>query len=280
MNSQETLQKIASEIAEAVNQYNPVMDISSRDSFSTAAAFLSNYVPSIALSGNEQTDRVVDDYLGKVISSFRYLSSSMMKRDPYLRDIHFSDCTAGRYQLRNVSYEKGEILQYDFPLIDGSSYIPRLGCFTEKVCFPTVYEGTMPWMSVIPSEINTMREPAEKAHGKVLTLGLGLGYYQYLCLLNSNVEEVTVAEISEDVIELFKKNILPQFSADKQARIHIIHTDAYAYMKQISQKDYDFVFADLWEGEKDGREGFRRLEKEKKRLPGMEFSYWIEKYIQ
>ena len=36
-------------------------------------------------------------------------------------------------------------------------------------------EGVIPWMSVCPSEINSMARHIDKAHGRALALGLGLG---------------------------------------------------------------------------------------------------------
>ena len=51
----------------------------------------------------------------------------------------------------------------------------------------------------------------KKAHGRVLTFGLGLGYFTYHAAENPEVESVTVVDISPDVIALFKEQILPQF---------------------------------------------------------------------
>jgi AraC-like DNA-binding protein len=60
-------------------------------------------------------------------------------------------------------------------------------------------------MSITPNEIVTMREPVARASGRVLTLGLGLGYYAYMVHLKEDVTDVTVVEREQAVIDLFEK---------------------------------------------------------------------------
>ena len=66
-------------------------------------------------------------------------------------------------------------------------------------------------MTITPNEIETMKEAVDKASGNVLTFGLGLGYYAYMVSEKENVESVTIVDSNEDVIDLFKKYVLPQF---------------------------------------------------------------------
>ncbi len=55
-----------------------------------------------------------------------------------------------------------------------------------------------------------MREPIEQAFGKVLSFGLGLGYYACKASEKKNVENVIIVDMN-DVIRLFKLYLLPQF---------------------------------------------------------------------
>ena len=55
-------------------------------------------------------------------------------------------------------------------------------------------------MLVTPNEVHTMKADIEKAHGKVLTYGLGLGYFPFMTSRKEEVTSVTVVERSSDVI--------------------------------------------------------------------------------
>jgi SAM-dependent methyltransferase len=130
-------------------------------------------------------------------------------------------------------------------------------------------------MTITPNEVETMREPIAKCRGRVLTLGLGLGYFAFHASQKSEVERVVVVERSRDVIEIFKTYLLPQFpNADK---IEIVEADAFQYMEEKMPHDnFDYVFADLWHDASDGLEMYRKLKKYEVLAPKTEFDYWIE----
>ena len=120
-----------------------------------------------------------------------------------------------------------------------------------------------------------MREPIAKSCGKVLTLGLGLGYFAFHASEKAEVESVTVIEQSADVIELFQAHILPQFP--HKEKIRIIQADAFIYMEEkAAAEGYDFLFADLWHDPSDGLDMYLRIKAYEKTMPQTRFSYWIE----
>lgn len=84
-------------------------------------------------------------------------------------------------------------------------------------------------MSVVLSEIESMKEPLERAAGKVITYGLGLGYYTFMASEKEDVESVTVVELNPHMISLFKKKLLPHFP--HKEKVHIIEGDALVYIK-------------------------------------------------
>lgn len=281
MDTDEYLQKITIDIASAIALHNPVMELTpGQDSFAVITDFLSEYVPSICGSGDPETDEAVDRYLQRVYILSKALDADFMNRNPYIRDIHFNDARDGRYFLTNTAYQAGEILQYDFPEIHDGFLVPKIGYYQKEVSFPAIYEGDIPWMSVIPSEIYSMKKPIEEAHGNLLILGLGLGYYLYMTALKEEVDEITVVESSSEVIHLFNENILPQFSPQIRDHISIVQSDAYAYLDHVQPQQYDYVFADIWEGQEDGHEAYLRLKPYESRLAGTQFAYWIEDYIR
>lgn len=71
----------------------------------------------------------------------------------------------------------------DFLPLDDGTCLPQLGWFDTSFRFPAVKENNLVWMTITPNEINTIQPCVRQSHGKVLTFGLGLGYYAFHCLL-------------------------------------------------------------------------------------------------
>ena len=162
--------------------------------------------------------------------------------------------------------------------LEGRMY-PQVGFFEEHFRYPAILENGRIWMTVTPNEIETMKSPIEKAHGKVLTLGLGLGYYQYMISNKTNVDEIYIIDKNETIINLFKKYILPQFQ--NKDKIKIIHADAFEFLKNdMSKYNFNFVFSDLWHDVSDGVDMYLDIKNYEKLYPNIDFEYWIEKSIK
>ena len=204
----------------------------------------------------------------------RRLSREDFLTNPYLRTIRIRGRQIGPYRLCKARYERGEILQYDMPDLMGDPVVLKLGFFTDAVEFPGIYEGAIPWMSVCPSEIASMEPCISAASGRALVLGLGLGYYPFMISLRDEVQEITIVERQEEILRLFKEEILPQFP--RRDKIRLVKADAFEYVAGLAPGQYDFCFADIWENQFDGAPAYRRLRKEAQRLSSTRFSYWIE----
>ena len=126
-------------------------------------------------------------------------------------------------------------------------------------------------MSIIPHEINTMKKAINEAHGRVLVLGLGLGYYLYKILLKKDVTSVDVVENDKAIISLFNKHLIDKFP--HKEKINIIYDDAIEYLKK--KRDYDYVFVDIYHNVHDGELLYLKV-KDKEEIQNMTFSYWIE----
>lgn len=223
----------------------------------------------------------VDDdgrYTLELFKNARMLSSEEMENDPFIKNVKINDTSEGKILLTTSAYERGEIFQYDMPDLGARLVVPKLGFFKRRVAFPALYEGIVPWVSVCPSEINSMRTQMERAHGRVLVLGLGLGYYPYIISQKDCVESITIVELQPTVIDVFKKQLLPQFS--HRDKIKIVCADAIEYMKKVQCGEYDFCFADIWEGAVDGADLYRKIRANEQRLSTTEFTYWIEEQIK
>jgi spermidine synthase len=132
-------------------------------------------------------------------------------------------------------------------------------------------------MTVTPNEINTIQPAVRQSRGKVLTYGLGLGYYAFHCLMKAEVTSVTVVERSPEVIDLFRRLILPGFP--RQADLHIVQADAFDYAAHVMPREgFDTVFTDLWRDVADGIPLYLRMKALE--VPGPTYLYWMEKTLQ
>lgn len=213
----------------------------------------------------------------ELIRHGKMLSADEFEADEYIKNIKIKDRREGNILLTTSSYDRGEIFQYDMPDLSSRVAALRLGFFQRKVIFPAIYEGNTPWVSVIPSEMNSMLPKTEGARGKVLVLGLGLGYYPYIISSRPEVESITIVEISADVKRIFEECILPQF--EHRDKIRVVLADAIEFMKTVEPEDYDFCFADIWEGAVDGARAYLQIKPHENRLKKTTFSYWIEEEI-
>ena len=185
---------------------------------------------------------------------------------------------AGAFELGYASYRPYELfVADDLRAYPDGAVLPVLGYFTRPFAYPVLTENGREWMTATPNEINTIRPMAEAAHGHVLTLGLGLGYFAFHALLNPRVERVTAVERSADAIRLFRERILPAFP--RPECLTILQADAFAAAPALYRSgQYDFVFADLWHDAADGLPMYERLKKME--VPGPEYRYWIEKTLE
>ena len=202
------------------------------------------------------------------------------RSDRYRKAVGAFDARDGAWRLGEGRLEAYEAFVCDdFLTLPDGRMIPQLGFFRESFTYPAVYENGREWMTLLPNEQVTMREPVSSAFGKVLTYGLGLGYFAFLASEKENVSSVTVVEADLSAERLFRRFILPKFPHKEKLRI--IHADAFEYAKgEMWREEYDFVFADIWHDAGDGREAYLRLRETERLSPQTKFAYWIEKTIQ
>ena len=136
--------------------------------------------------------RLIRDYLSK---SVRVLDTEKYRNNPYYKNIKIENLKDGEWEFRNESYEayRGVIVGDMITEDDFTEYAP-LGFFREKFDFPAVLEGGNEWMTLTPVDLDTSDEAIDEAHGKVITFGLGLGYYAYMVSEKADVSSVTVVE--------------------------------------------------------------------------------------
>ncbi|MGL5540380.1 MAG: hypothetical protein ACRDBX_01965 [Erysipelotrichaceae bacterium] len=129
------------------------------------------------------------------------------------------------------------------------------------------------WMIDVPSEANTIDPYAAKAHGDVVTFGLGIGYFIYMAMQNPSVTSITVVERSPEVIKMFQEHLLPQFPT--HIPLYFEQGDAFDYFNDAYLSRFDYAFVDIWRSNEDGFERIEALLEQ--HLPAFEdVDFWIE----
>ena len=205
-----------------------------------------------------------------------FLSVDEWENNPYHKNIHLdwikdSHFTFERGKIAGFELFNSDVIQKD-PNRELNDWM-KLRAMDRNFDALYLYQDDMDWMFDAPSEANTNDIPAQRAHGKVLTFGLGIGYFLYMAIQNPNVEEVTVIELSKEVIAMFQNFILPQFESTKP--IHLIEADAFDYFNEEYLSNFDYIYTDIWQSSQDGLPLITGL-LEQCYLPKEKADFWIE----
>lgn len=204
------------------------------------------------------------------------LDTNKYKENPYYKHIHINPYKKGNWEITYQTYEPYELFVCnDMEEKEDGRILPKLGYFKETYSYLCVLENNREWMLITPNEIETMQPVIDVVEKDVLTYGLGLGYFAYMCSLKENVTSITVIEKDKEVISLFETYILPQF--ESKEKIRIIEADAKEFAK-TNKKHFDHVFVDLWHDVSDGLPLYKEFKMyEKKHCV---YHYWIEKTLK
>ena len=220
--------------------------------------------------------RIAREYISE---SVRLLDAKRYTENKYYKNITIPEVKDGGWEFKREHYPPYRAVICDDLLIKNDfREIPPLGFFEEEFTFPAVLEDGNEWMTLTPVDLDTSDEAIAAAHGKVITFGLGLGYYTYMCSEKDEVESITVVEKSENVIRLFEKYILPQFSHPE--KVEIINADAFYYAEfDMPEQSYDVAFVDTWRDASDGTPMYVRMKGLEHLSPNTKFIYWIENFL-
>ncbi len=226
---------------------------------------------------NDEDRRLLMDY---ITPSIRLLERERYENNPYYKNIKLDNITSGNWEIRWEKYEPYQaVICDDIVISDDFSEIVPLGFFPDGFRFPAILENGNEWMTLTPVDLDTCEEAIEVTKGKVLTFGLGLGYYAYMASEKKDVESVTVVELSSEVIELFKNHILPQMP--NRHKIKIVNANAVEYAKDVMPKEnFDFVFVDTWRDASDGTPMYETIKPLEKLCPDTKFMYWVENFLR
>jgi hypothetical protein len=147
-------------------------------------------------------------------------------------DVDVPDGTSGNWKVETFEVKENELSQ--------SISMWKYGRGVPGGIYKRLMRNGTCVMSNTPDEINDARYFINHAKGSILINGLGLGVVVKALLLNPEVTDITVIEISQDVIDL----VAPTYLSD--SRLTIIHADAFDY-KPPKNKMYDAVWHDIWD---------------------------------
>jgi len=217
-------------------------------------------------------------YRGYLPQMVRQHDPAVYEADAYFRTVKPESGAHAAIDLVQETIEPMELfVADDFRMDERGRVLPQLGWFDRAFSFPAIREDGRVWMTVTPNEINTIQPAVQESRGKVLTFGLGLGYYAFHCLLKADVTSVTVVEKNPAVIDVFTRLLLPFFPRKEDLRI--IRADAFDYAANIMpQEGFDTVFTDLWHDVADGIPLYQRMKALE--VPGRNYLYWIEKTLK
>ena len=226
--------------------------------------------------GSADDRRLYRDY---ILPSVRIMDENRYTANPYYENIPLENIKRGNWEIKTESYAPYRgVISGDMAIAKDFSEIPPLGFFRNEFKFPAVLEDGNEWMTLTPVDLDTVDEAIAEAKGRVVTFGLGLGYYTYMVAEKEEVESITVIERDPDVIELFKTCILPRFT--HKEKVTVIEADAYAYMEnEMPKMNFDLAFVDIWRDASDGSEAYRRMKPLEALSPNTKFLYWIEGFI-
>lgn len=205
-----------------------------------------------------------------------FLSADEWEKSPYhstvhlenIRDSSFSyeKCTVSGCRLFNA-----DVIQKD-PRRELRDWM-KLRAMDRDFDTVYLYQDDLDWMMDAPSEAFTNDPYAARAHGSVLTFGLGIGYFLFMAARNPAVRRITCIERSPSVIRMFRSSILPQFPAGPE--IEIIQADAFDCWNEAYLSGFDYIYTDIWQSGDDGLAVMSRL-LEQYLPPVGKADFWIE----
>ena len=232
-----------------------------------------------ALAGHQITSD--KDPFYPFISRCRAFSREDLLANPYYRTVRLEGCECGNFKVSPVIDRKFEVFLWNEAVCEKwggfDAFVPSIGFWKDEPAPYYVLQDRQgsPWMAITFNEIFSMQSAVDEAEGRVLTLGCGLGYYAYMSARKPAVDSVTIVERNAGIIDFFKQKVLPQFGECKD-KIRIVEADAFDFMPKVQTGDYDYCFADIWNGIREEEPYYALRQLCGSGYRGMKMSYWIE----
>lgn len=130
-------------------------------------------------------------------------------------------------------------------VFDGDVIIPALYQAREPDAPGTGHWNEMPWMSLTPGELMTLRPGTRLAKGRVIIAGLGLGHQLIEVSKRLQVKRIILVELDQELVDW----ILPVVRPHLKKPLEVIVGDAY---EEIPKLRADVALIDIFPGYGDG----------------------------
>ena len=214
-----------------------------------------------------------DDDYNNLFYPLEKLNAYAFQNEPYLRNVDLKEVKLNDISIKKIVYEENEfcftnVYSQDENLLRKYS----IGVFDGIVNTYGMYENDKLIATINPMEINIRANALRNVDKNVLVVGLGLGYFPYMASQKKDVNKITIIEENEDVIRIFKENILPFF--ENKEKIAIVHDDVTNYKKYIS--GHNFVVVDNLENNEIDQNLYKVLITYEDDFPNTKFFYSFE----
>lgn len=259
---------------------NQNLDIKIDQSKSKQEQISSNFLDFLDLDLN---DKKISKLINRTkLDKITLLNPNDFKANHYYKNVKPNSFKDFNFSLTMDFYYPYECFIYKDTSCYENDYFIEINHFAFFDCkFPylVLKQNNIPWMSLTPNEILTMEKPISNAKGNVVTFGLGLGYFTYMCLLKEDVKKVVVVEKNPSIIKLFKDNLLDQFP--NKDKLEIINQDAFDFINNKENfNNLDYLFLDTYHTASDGITMYLKFKSKQDEYKNTTFTYWIENSLK
>lgn len=222
-------------------------------------------------------DSVSETDIEKLTKNAIMLPTEYFQENLYINNIILKDKKYKDLSILNILYPKYQLTYYSGPERKNLLYYPCWG-FIQCDTINYVLKNTKTDENTVifpPCEMLATQNHIDTAKGKVLTLGLKIGYFVYLAGLKDDVSEITVVEEDEQIIGFFNENILPQFDEKTRNKIKVLKYNPIEYLKFLPDGEFDLCFVNLWAKHTDTKH-YCQLMKIHNKFKKMKMDYYKE----
>lgn len=169
--------------------------------------------------------------------------------DPYVRNVYPTGWWGQSFCIGDGDAECLEAFSYNSPAQDKNNpalFVPRL-CYNSVPQFELtdLYDPRTgeTLVSVSPKEILETKKYIERAHGNVLAIGFGLGYFAYMAARKEEVASVTVVEDNEELVAYMQEFVIPQMECSDKIKILVV--DKGSFLLSVKEGEYDYCFVNF-----------------------------------
>lgn len=214
--------------------------------------------------------------LNNILWDCQYLSLQEYTTNPYLQVLQNVEFSKNQSRLTHETIPAFRLFTSfeEYALGEKMALKLAYGFFDQDYTYPVLYLNAKKQFSLEPLEVKAMQVPLLIVKGKVLNLGLKLGYFAFMATLKEEVTEVHIVEEDLQLIALFKQYLLPLFAHPE--KIHLHHAEALEFIKDIKDGDYNYIYSDLWCQAENGIETYLSLQETLCTFNLTKRFYWLE----